>query len=52
MRRDPFKDIYEEAGEGRRYKAYALGKWILGPSEQKVFSPIDNTIIGTIPRRI
>jgi len=50
MKRDLFKDIYEEAGEGRRYKAYALGKWILGPSEQKVLSPIDNTIIGTIPR--
>jgi glyceraldehyde-3-phosphate dehydrogenase [NAD(P)+] len=50
LSRDFFSTIYEESDQGKRYKSYALGKWILGKTEQKIYSPIDNSLIGTVPR--
>lgn len=50
MSKEFFSAIYEESEGIKRYKAYVLGKWILGKTDQKIYSPIDNSVIGTIPR--
>ncbi|MEM0178484.1 MAG: NADP-dependent glyceraldehyde-3-phosphate dehydrogenase [Fervidicoccaceae archaeon] len=50
MSEEFFSPAFEEREGMRRYRAYLAGRWIFGRNEQKIYSPIDGSVVGTVPR--